>query len=150
MVVWSEGGAHRAGLIPLGLVGLQGRPLRAARWLSCWPRLIWLVGITKCVIGVDGLEWPGAGVGGIAAIGCCRELQPAASAGGARAGMLRAAALAGACFGFLRHNVQTPARIFMAMAAPFLGVCPGGYQHRGPPNDYRKTQQQRKHNGNTG
>jgi len=90
--------------------------------------VIWLVGITNAINWIDGLDGLAAGVGGIAAIGL---LSVSFSLQQSAAGLL-AAALAGACFGFLRHNFN-PARIFMGeWRLLFPRVCLAAYQHRGP------------------
>jgi len=71
--------------------------------------LLWIVGITNAVNLIDGLDGLAGGVsliiaGSIAIISLLQGSQPAT--------VLVAAALAGACLGFLPHN-WTPASIFM-------------------------------------
>ena len=79
-----------------------------ALWISLPITVIWLVGITNAINWIDGLDGLAAGVCGISAvvmlIVCLFMNQPAAA--------LLAAALAGACLGFLRYNFN-PAQIFM-------------------------------------
>ena len=79
-----------------------------AVWISLPITVIWLVGITNAINWIDGLDGLAAGVCGISAmvmlVVCLFMNQPAAA--------LLAAALAGACLGFLRYNFN-PAQIFM-------------------------------------
>lgn len=86
-------------------------------WLSLPITLLWLVGMTNAINWMDGLDGLAAGVSGIAAVALLITgiymQQPAAA--------LVAAALAGACLGFLRYNFK-PAQIFMGDGgAYFLG-----------------------------
>ena len=90
--------------------------------------LIWLVGITNAINWLDGLDGLAAGVSGIAAVGLLSVSfslhQPAAG--------LLAAALAGSCLGFLRHNFN-PARIFMGDGGSyFLGFALAAISIVGP------------------
>jgi len=119
MVVWSEGVRIGGIDLPLGLVGLPGSALVLPDGLSLLATVIWLVGITNAINWIDGLDGLAAGVGGIAAIGL---LSVSFSLQQSAAGLL-AAALAGACFGFLRHNFNPPASSW-AMAAPISSGLP--------------------------
>ena len=96
--------------------------------LSLAATVIWLVGITNAINWLDGLDGLAAGVAGIAAVGLLSVSfslhQPAAG--------LLAAALAGCCFGFLRHNFN-PARIFMGDGGSyFLGFSLAAVSIVGP------------------
>jgi UDP-GlcNAc:undecaprenyl-phosphate/decaprenyl-phosphate GlcNAc-1-phosphate transferase len=84
--------------------------------------VIWLVGMANAVNWIDGLDGLAAGVSGIAAVlmlvVCLFKGQVAAA--------LIAAALAGACLGFLRYNFN-PAQIFMGDGgAYFMGFTLAG------------------------
>ena len=97
-------------------------------WFSLLATLIWLVGITNAINWLDGLDGLAAGVSGIAAVGLLSVSfslhQPAAG--------LLAAALAGSCLGFLRHNFN-PARIFMGDGGSyFLGFALAAISIVGP------------------
>jgi UDP-N-acetylmuramyl pentapeptide phosphotransferase/UDP-N-acetylglucosamine-1-phosphate transferase len=90
--------------------------------------VVWLVGITNAINWLDGLDGLAAGVSGIAAIGL---LSVSFSLAQPAAGLL-AAALAGACSGFLRHNFN-PARIFMGDGGSyFLGFALAAISIVGP------------------
>ncbi|NQV11657.1 MAG: undecaprenyl/decaprenyl-phosphate alpha-N-acetylglucosaminyl 1-phosphate transferase [Cyanobacteria bacterium] len=128
MAVWSEGVRIGGIDLPLGLVGLPGSALVLPDGLSLLATVIWLVGITNAINWIDGLDGLAAGVGGIAAIGL---LSVSFSLQQSAAGLL-AAALAGACFGFLRHNFN-PARIFMGDGGSyFLGFALAAISIVGP------------------
>jgi UDP-N-acetylmuramyl pentapeptide phosphotransferase/UDP-N-acetylglucosamine-1-phosphate transferase len=97
-------------------------------WLSAIVTVIWLVGITNAINWLDGLDGLAAGVSGIAAIGL---LSVSFSLHQTGAGLL-AAALAGACLGFLRDNFN-PARIFMGDGGSyFLGFSLAAISLVGP------------------
>ena len=103
-VVWSQG-------VKIGSITLpfdSNLSLTLPDWLSLFVTVIWLVGITNAINWLDGLDGLAAGVSGIAAVGL---LSVSFSLHQTGAGLL-AAALAGACLGFLRDNFN-PARIFM-------------------------------------
>ena len=124
-VVWQEG--VRIGTIefPFDRLGSQ---LVLPEGLSLLATLIWLVGITNAINWLDGLDGLAAGVSGIAAVGLISVSfslhQPAAG--------LLAAALAGSCLGFLRHNFN-PARIFMGDGGSyFLGFALAAISIVGP------------------
>ncbi len=127
MVVWSQG--VQIGTIELPFALWGGDPiLRLAPSLSLLATVVWLVGITNAINWLDGLDGLAAGVSGIAAVGLLSVSfslhQPAAG--------LLAAALAGACLGFLRHNFN-PARIFMGDGGSyFLGFALAAISIVGP------------------
>ncbi|MFM7362498.1 MAG: glycosyltransferase family 4 protein [Cyanobium sp.] len=127
MAVWSQG--VQIGTIELPFALFGGDPiLRLPQTLSLLATLVWLVGITNAINWLDGLDGLAAGVSGIAAVGLLSVSyslhQPAAG--------LLAAALAGACLGFLRHNFN-PARIFMGDGGSyFLGFALAAISIVGP------------------
>ncbi len=127
MAVWSQG--VQIGIIDLPF-GLRegGNALVLSEPLSLLATVVWLVGITNAINWLDGLDGLAAGVSGIAAVGLLSVSfslhQPAAG--------LLAAALAGSCLGFLRHNFN-PARIFMGDGGSyFLGFALGAISIVGP------------------
>jgi UDP-N-acetylmuramyl pentapeptide phosphotransferase/UDP-N-acetylglucosamine-1-phosphate transferase len=127
MAVWSQG--VQIGTIewPFPLFGTESI-LRLPQTLSLLATVVWLVGITNAINWLDGLDGLAAGVSGIAAVGLLSVSfslhQPAAG--------LLAAALAGACLGFLRHNFN-PARIFMGDGGSyFLGFALAAISIVGP------------------
>jgi UDP-N-acetylmuramyl pentapeptide phosphotransferase/UDP-N-acetylglucosamine-1-phosphate transferase len=127
MAVWSEGVRIGTIELPFGLFG--GDPTFELAWpLSLLATVVWLVGITNAINWLDGLDGLAAGVSGIAAVGLLSVSyslhQPAPG--------LLAAALAGACLGFLRHNFN-PARIFMGDGGSyFLGFALAAVSIVGP------------------
>ena len=128
MVVWNEGVRIGSIELPMGWLGGADLQLPLPDWLSLLATLIWLVGITNAINWLDGLDGLAAGVSGIAAIGLLSVSfslhQPAAG--------LLAAALAGSCLGFLRHNFN-PARIFMGDGGSyFLGFALAAISIVGP------------------
>ncbi len=126
MAVWSQG--VRIGTIELAALGGQPAVLVLPQWLSLLGTVLWLVGITNAINWLDGLDGLAAGVSGIAAFGL---LSVSFSLDQAAAGLL-AAALAGACLGFLRHNFN-PARIFMGDGGSyFLGFALAAVSIVGP------------------
>ncbi|WP_411876561.1 MraY family glycosyltransferase [Vulcanococcus limneticus] len=128
IAVWSQG--VRIGSIELPFSGLgQAEPLLVLpAGLSLLATVIWLVGITNAINWLDGLDGLAAGVSGIAAVGL---LSVSYSLDQPAAGLL-AAALAGACLGFLRHNFN-PARIFMGDGGSyFLGFALAAISIVGP------------------
>ena len=126
MAVWSQG--VQIGTIELPSFGDASTVLRLPDWLSLLGTVIWLVGITNAINWLDGLDGLAAGVSGIAAIGL---LSVSFSLDQAAAGLL-AAALAGACLGFLRHNFN-PAHIFMGDGGSyFLGFALAAISIVGP------------------
>jgi UDP-N-acetylmuramyl pentapeptide phosphotransferase/UDP-N-acetylglucosamine-1-phosphate transferase len=96
--------------------------------LSLLATVVWLVGITNAINWLDGLDGLAAGVAGIAAVGL---VSVSFSLHQVAAGFL-AAALAGCCLGFLRHNFN-PARIFMGDGGSyFLGFTLAAVSIVGP------------------
>ncbi|GIV21679.1 MAG: putative undecaprenyl-phosphate N-acetylglucosaminyl 1-phosphate transferase [Armatimonadota bacterium] len=86
-------------------------------WWSLPVTALWVFVVTKTVDAIDGLDGLAAGVVAISAstitLMAVSEKQPAI--------VIPAAALAGACVGFLRHNMN-PASIFMGtVGAQFIG-----------------------------
>jgi UDP-N-acetylmuramyl pentapeptide phosphotransferase/UDP-N-acetylglucosamine-1-phosphate transferase len=127
MAVWTQG--VRIGSIELPFPLLDGSSLLILPTsLSVLATLVWLVGITNAINWLDGLDGLAAGVSGIAAVGL---LSVSFSLAQPAAGLL-AAALAGACLGFLRHNFN-PARIFMGDGGSyFLGFALAAISIVGP------------------
>ena len=127
VAVWLEGVRIGSIELPFGLDG--GSPsLTLPPLLSLLATVIWLVGITNAINWLDGLDGLAAGVSGIAAVGL---LSVSFSLNQPAAGLL-AAALAGACLGFLRHNFN-PARIFMGDGGSyFLGFALAAISIVGP------------------
>ena len=128
MVAWNEGVRIGNIEIPMGWWGGSDLLLPLPEWLSLLATVIWLVGITNAINWLDGLDGLAAGVSGIAAVGLLSVSfslhQPAAG--------LLAAALAGSCLGFLRHNFN-PARIFMGDGGSyFLGFALAAISIVGP------------------
>ncbi|MGC8713196.1 MAG: glycosyltransferase family 4 protein [Leptodesmis sp.] len=115
-LVWQAGVQIEFLTMPyVGLVQLHD-------WISLPITVIWLVGMANAINMIDGLDGLAAGVAGIAAtvmlIVALFMNQPAAA--------LIAAALAGACLGFLRYNFN-PAQIFMGDGgAYFIGFTLAG------------------------
>jgi UDP-GlcNAc:undecaprenyl-phosphate GlcNAc-1-phosphate transferase len=95
--------------------------INLAFWPSVLITLFWVFVVTKTVDAIDGLDGLAAGVCAISA--ATLGLMAAASnqPGGPSIALL-AAAVAGACIGFLRYNFN-PAKIFMStVGAQFLGL----------------------------
>jgi len=115
-MVWQAGVQIDFLTIPgMGLIQLQD-------WISLPITVVWLVGMANAINMIDGLDGLAAGVSGIAAsvmlVVTLFMGQPAAA--------LIAAALAGACLGFLRYNFN-PAQIFMGDGgAYFMGFTLAG------------------------
>ena len=125
-VIWSEG--VRIGAIDLPWFSATGTPIVLPDSLSLIATVIWLVGITNAINWLDGLDGLAAGVAGIAAVGL---VSVSFSLHQVAAGFL-AAALAGSCLGFLRHNFN-PARIFMGDGGSyFLGFSLAAVSIAGP------------------
>jgi UDP-N-acetylmuramyl pentapeptide phosphotransferase/UDP-N-acetylglucosamine-1-phosphate transferase len=127
MAVWNQGVRIGSIELPFGLIG--GDPIVfLPDPLSVLATVIWLVGITNAINWLDGLDGLAAGVSGIAAVGL---LSVSFSLNQPAAGLL-AAALAGSCLGFLRHNFN-PARIFMGDGGSyFLGFALAAISIVGP------------------
>ena len=126
VVVWSQG--VRIGAIDLPWLASSSEALLLPDLLSLVATVIWLVGITNAINWLDGLDGLAAGVAGIAAVGLVSvsfSLHQSAAA-------FLAAALAGSCLGFLRHNFN-PARIFMGDGGSyFLGFTLAAVSIVGP------------------
>lgn len=124
MAVWSQG-------VKIGTITLpvdSSLALTLPDWLSLIATVIWLVGITNAINWLDGLDGLAAGVSAIAAVAL---LSVSFSLHQPGAGLL-AAALAGSCIGFLRHNFN-PARIFMGDGGSyFLGFSLAAISLIGP------------------
>jgi UDP-N-acetylmuramyl pentapeptide phosphotransferase/UDP-N-acetylglucosamine-1-phosphate transferase len=125
-VVWSQG--VQIGAIDLPWLSSSAEAVILPDVISLLATVIWLVGITNAINWLDGLDGLAAGVAGIAAIGLVSvsfSLHQVAAA-------FLAAALAGCCFGFLRHNFN-PARIFMGDGGSyFLGFSLAAISIVGP------------------
>ena len=125
MAVWSQG--VRIGAIDLPFAGSAG-VIPLSEPLSLLFTVIWLVGITNAINWLDGLDGLAAGVSGIAAVAL---LSVSYSLSQPAPGLL-AAALAGSCLGFLRHNFN-PAKIFMGDGGSyFLGFALAAISIIGP------------------
>ncbi len=128
MAVWSQGVRIGALDLPFNPAGPGSGAIGLPDGLSLLATVIWLVGITNAINWLDGLDGLAAGVGGIAAIGL---ISVSFSLHQSAAGVL-AAALAGACLGFLRYNFN-PARIFMGDGGSyFLGFALASISIVGP------------------
>ena len=124
--IWSEG--VRIGAIDLPWLTSSGTAIALPDSLSLLATVIWLVGITNAINWLDGLDGLAAGVAGIAAVGL---VSVSFSLHQVAAGFL-AAAMAGSCLGFLRHNFN-PARIFMGDGGSyFLGFTLAAISIVGP------------------
>ena len=124
--IWSQG--VRIGAIDLPWLTSAGSAISLPESLSLLATVIWLVGITNAINWLDGLDGLAAGVAGIAAVGL---VSVSFSLHQVAAGFL-AAALAGCCLGFLRHNFN-PARIFMGDGGSyFLGFTLSAVSIVGP------------------
>jgi UDP-N-acetylmuramyl pentapeptide phosphotransferase/UDP-N-acetylglucosamine-1-phosphate transferase len=124
--IWSQG--VRIGAIDLPWLSSTGSAIHFSDGLSLLATVIWLVGITNAINWLDGLDGLASGVAGIAAIGL---VSVSFSLHQVAAGFL-AAALAGCCLGFLRHN-SNPARIFMGDGGSyFLGFTLASISIVGP------------------
>ena len=124
--IWSQG--VRIGAIDLPWLTSADSFITLPDSLSLLATVIWLVGITNAINWLDGLDGLAAGVAGIAAVGL---VSVSFSLHQVAAGFL-AAALAGCCIGFLRHNFN-PARIFMGDGGSyFLGFTLSAVSIVGP------------------
>ena len=109
-LVWAAG-------VRIDFITIPGLGLVSLGVFSLPLTLIWLVGMTNAINMVDGVDGLAAGVSGIAAV----VLLIVSQFMGQPAAALVAAALAGACLGFLRYNFN-PAQIFMGDGgAYFMG-----------------------------
>ena len=97
--------------------------------------VLWLAGITNAINWIDGLDGLAAGVGGIAAVGLT-VVTFYVNDQVALAPTLLAAALAGTCLGFLRHNLN-PAKVFMGDGGSyFLGFALASISIIGPAKEF--------------
>jgi UDP-GlcNAc:undecaprenyl-phosphate GlcNAc-1-phosphate transferase len=84
--------------------------------------VLWVVGMTTAINYIDGLDGLAAGIVAIAAAALllyCERLDGIGAIGPDNVGPIVAAAVLGACLGFLPHNFH-PARIFMGDAGALL------------------------------
>ena len=125
-VIWTQG--VQIGAIDLPWFTSASGAIALPDSLSLLATVVWLVGVTNAINWLDGLDGLAAGVAGIAAIGL---VSVSFSLHQVAAGFL-AAALAGCCLGFLRHNFN-PARIFMGDGGSyFLGFTLAAISIVGP------------------
>jgi UDP-GlcNAc:undecaprenyl-phosphate/decaprenyl-phosphate GlcNAc-1-phosphate transferase len=90
--------------------------------MSALLTVLWVVGMTTAINYVDGLDGLAAGIVAIAAAALllyCERLSDIGAVGPDNIGPIIAAAVLGACLGFLPHNFH-PARIFMGDAGALL------------------------------
>jgi UDP-GlcNAc:undecaprenyl-phosphate/decaprenyl-phosphate GlcNAc-1-phosphate transferase len=96
------------------------------RWLSYGLTVVWIVAVTNTINLIDGLDGLAAGISGFAcltfaALGLLQTAMGAIDATDTLGLTMLAAAMVGACIGFLRWNFY-PARVFMGDAGShFLG-----------------------------
>ena len=129
-VAWEAG-------IRITAINLQpgGQVLQFSTGFSLMVTVLWLVGITNAINWIDGLDGLAAGVGSIAAVGLT-VVTFYVNDQVALAPTLLAAALAGTCLGFLRHNLN-PAQIFMGDGGSyFLGFSLGSISIIGPAKEF--------------
>lgn len=113
---WVKLAAQVVGFLILAYVGVRIR-LDIPEWMNYALTLIWLVGISNAINFLDNMDGLSAGVSAVAAafillLATLTEQHLVAAL---------AAAILGACLGFLRYNFK-PARIFMGDAGSlFLG-----------------------------
>jgi len=108
--------------------------VRLPDWLSYGGSIFWIVGVTNAVNLIDGLDGLAAGVSSIAAVALLSVLliEHVTSI----TLLVMAAALAGACFGFLPYNFN-PAKLFMGdTGATFLGFSLACISIQGPFKTY--------------
>jgi UDP-GlcNAc:undecaprenyl-phosphate GlcNAc-1-phosphate transferase len=90
--------------------------------MSALLTVLWVIGMSTAINYIDGLDGLAAGIVAIAAAALllyCERLAGAGAIGPDNAGPLIAAAVLGACLGFLPHNFH-PAKIFMGDAGALL------------------------------
>jgi UDP-GlcNAc:undecaprenyl-phosphate GlcNAc-1-phosphate transferase len=96
--------------------------------MSALLTVVWVIGMSTVINYIDGLDGLAAGIVGIAAAALllyCERLDGVNALGPDNAGPVIAAAVLGACLGFLPHNFH-PAKIFMGDAgALLLGLLMG-------------------------
>jgi UDP-GlcNAc:undecaprenyl-phosphate GlcNAc-1-phosphate transferase len=102
-----------------------------ARWIplslpvSVLVTVFWVLLVTKTVDAIDGLDGLAAGVCAISSATLALLAAASRQAGGPTIALV-AAAVAGACIGFLRYNYN-PAKVFMStVGAQFLGLMLAG------------------------
>ncbi len=104
--------------------------IRLPQWLSIGGSILWIVGVTNAVNLIDGLDGLAVGVSSIAAVALLSILL--ISYNTSLTLLVMAAALAGACFGFLPYNFN-PAKIFMGdTGSTFLGFILACISVQGP------------------
>lgn len=102
--------------------------------LSVAGSILWIVGVTNAVNLIDGLDGLAAGVSSIAAVALLSILLIEHSS--SMTLLVMAAALAGACFGFLPYNFN-PAKLFMGdTGSTFLGFVLACISIQGPFKTY--------------
>lgn len=90
--------------------------------MSALLTVLWVIGMTTAINYVDGLDGLAAGIaaiGSAALLLYCERLANVGAIGPENAGPIIAAAVFGACLGFLPHNFH-PAKIFMGDAGALL------------------------------
>jgi UDP-GlcNAc:undecaprenyl-phosphate GlcNAc-1-phosphate transferase len=90
--------------------------------MSALLTVLWVIGMSTAINYIDGLDGLAAGIVGIAAAALllyCERLDGVGAISPDNAGPVVAAAVLGACVGFLPHNFH-PARIFMGDAGALL------------------------------
>ncbi len=108
--------------------------VRLPEWFSIGVSVLWIVGVTNAVNLIDGLDGLAAGVSSIAAVALLSILLIQHDTSFTL--LVMAAALAGACFGFLPYNFN-PAKIFMGdTGATFLGFVLACISIQGPFKTY--------------
>ena len=103
-------------------------------WLSYAGSIFWIVGVTNAVNLIDGLDGLAAGVSSIASVALLSILLMQHNVNATI--IILAAALAGACFGFLPFNFN-PAKTFMGdVGATFVGFILACVSIQGPFKTY--------------
>ncbi len=112
----------------------SGELVSLPAWLSVAGSILWIVGVTNAVNLIDGLDGLAAGVSSIAAVALLSILLLVHSSSVTL--LVMAAALAGACFGFLPYNFN-PAKLFMGdTGSTFLGFVLACVSIQGPFKTY--------------
>ena len=108
--------------------------VRIPEWISIGGSILFIVGVTNAVNLIDGLDGLAAGVSTIAAVALLSILIMQHNTNATM--LILAAALAGACFGFLPFNFN-PAKTFMGdTGATFLGFILACISIQGPFKTY--------------
>ncbi len=103
-------------------------------WISYIGSILWIAGVTNAVNLLDGLDGLAAGISSIAAVALLSILLLVHN--NSVTLLVMAAALVGACFGFLPYNFN-PARLFMGdTGATFLGFVLACISIQGPFKTY--------------